>query len=191
LKNILPFDGELFLVKDFCDKETAQGLFDNFLHSLDWQQEQIFLYGLWVKVPRLMCWYGDKGASYHYSGVSHQPLPWTDSLLLIKQQIEAFFPCEFNSVMANLYRNGSDSMGCHADDESELGNNPVIASLSLGEDRLLKFRHHKRKEVLDVTLGHGDLLLMTGVIQHHWRHELPKTKKKKAERINLTFRKVL
>ncbi len=191
MKNILPFDGELFLIKGFYDKDIAQGLFDKLSHSLDWQQEKIFLYGRWLKVPRLMCWVGDKDACYHYSGVSHQPLSWTESLLLIKQQIEAFYPCEFNSVMANLYRNGSDSMGCHADDEPELGNNPVIASLSLGEERLLKFRHHKRKEVVDVMLGHGDLLLMTGVIQHHWRHELPKTKKKKAERINLTFRKIL
>lgn len=191
MKNLLPFDGYLFLVKGFFDSDVAQDLFVNLLHSLDWQEEQIFLYGRWLKVPRLMCWYGDKGAKYHYSGVSHQPLPWTEPLLLIKQQIEAFYPCDFNSVMANLYRNGSDSMGCHADDEPELGNNPVIASLSLGEERLLKFRHHKRKEVLDVVLSHGDLLLMTSVIQHHWRHELPKTKKKKAERINLTFRKII
>lgn len=92
--------------------------------------------------------------------------------------------------MANLYRNGEDSMGCHADDEKELGVNPVIASLSLGDERLLKFRHQNSKQVLDVTLGHGDLLLMAGEIQHHWKHELPKTKKVKTERINLTFRQV-
>jgi len=93
--------------------------------------------------------------------------------------------------MANLYRNGSDSMGRHADNEKELGLNPLIASLSLGEQRLLKFRHQKSKEVLDVLLSHGDLLLMAGEIQHYWQHELPKTKKQKAERINLTFRKII
>jgi len=82
-------------------------------------------------------------------------------------------------------------MGCHADDEKELGHNPFIASLSLGEQRLLKFRHQKSKQVLDVVLNHGDLLLMAGEIQHYWRHELPKTKKLKTERINLTFRKIM
>jgi len=93
--------------------------------------------------------------------------------------------------MANLYRNGADSMGCHADDEKELGMNPVIASLSFGETRLLKFRHQKSKQVFDISLNHGDLLLMAGEIQHHWRHELPKTKKLKTERINLTFRRIM
>jgi len=191
LKNILPFDGELYLIERFYPKNEANQLFDLLLESLIWQQEKIFLYGRWVTVPRLMCWYGNENAEYRYSGVNHQPHPWTDVLLTIKQKIEDFYPCRFNSVMANLYRNGADSMGCHADDEKELGVNPVIASLSLGEQRLLKFRHQKSKRVLDVILNHGDLLLMAGEIQHHWQHELPKTKKLKTERINLTFRKVM
>lgn len=188
MNNLLPFDGELFLIKQFFPSGKADHLFQILLNDLAWQEEQIFLYGRWVKVPRMMCWYGDKGASYHYSGVIHHPLPWTQPLLDIKQEIESSYPCSFNSVMANLYRNGSDSMGCHADDEKELGKNPVIASLSLGEQRLLKFRHSKRKETLNILLSHGDLLLMAGEIQHHWKHELPKTKKAKTERINLTFR---
>lgn len=189
-KNLV-FDGELYLVKGFYQTHEADQLFDTLLHSLDWQQEKIFLYGRWLNVPRLMCWLGDKGANYTYSGVNHQPLIWTDSLLLIKHKIELQFQCSFNSVMANLYRNGSDSMGCHADNESELGMSPLIASLSLGEQRLLKFRHNKSKEIVDVDLHHGDLLLMAGSIQHHWRHELPKTKKKKRQRINLTYRKII
>jgi alkylated DNA repair dioxygenase AlkB len=142
-------------------------------------------------VPRLICWYGDRNADYRYSGVNHQPLAWNEQLLSIQQKIESFYPYSFNSVMANLYRNGADSMGCHADDEKELGKNPVIASLSLGEQRILKFRHQNSKAVLDVPLNNGDLLLMAGDIQHHWRHELPKTKKLKVERINLTFRKIV
>ncbi len=191
MKNILPVGGELYLVKGFYQEDEACHLFTSLLKTLAWQQEQIFLYGRWVKVPRLMCWYGDKNAEYQYSGVNHQPLPWTKPLLSVKQKIQAYYPCTFNSVMANLYRNGTDSMGCHADDEKELGHNPVIASMSLGEQRLLKFRHQKSKEVLDIVLSHGDLLLMDGEIQHHWRHELPKTKKIKTERINLTFRQVM
>ena len=191
MKNKLPFDGELYLVEGFYQTDDAQKLFDDLLAKLAWQEEQIFVYGRWVKVPRLMCWYGDEGACYQYSGVTHQPLSWIEPLLSAKHKIEAYHNGSFNSVMANLYRNGSDSMGCHADDEKELGNKPLIASLSLGEQRLLKFRHQKSKEVLDVMLGHGDLLLMAGDIQHYWKHELPKTKKQKAERINLTFRKII
>jgi alkylated DNA repair dioxygenase AlkB len=189
--NLLPVDGELYLIKSFYQPDEAQTLFSVLLHNLAWQQEQIFIYGRWVKVPRLMCWYGDDGAEYQYSGVNHQPLPWSKSLLSIKQKIQLQYHYSFNSVMANLYRNGSDSMGCHADDEKELGTNPVIASLSFGEKRLLRFRHNKSKKVLDVLLNHGDLLIMAGDIQHHWRHELPKTKKNKTERINLTFRKII
>jgi alkylated DNA repair dioxygenase AlkB len=191
LKNLLAHDGELFLVKGFYNSDIAQQLFDSLLQSLAWQEEQLFIYGRWVKVPRLMCWYADEGISYKYSGVNHQPLPWFKRLLLIKQNIESRYRCQFNSVLANLYRNGSDSVGCHADDEKELGKNPLIASLSLGEERLLKFRHSKSKEVVDVVLSNGDLLLMAGEIQHHWQHELPKTKKKKTERINLTFRNII
>jgi alkylated DNA repair dioxygenase AlkB len=191
LNNILPFDGELYLVKGFYTAQQTQQLFSTLLQDLAWQEEKIFIYGRWVKVPRLMCWYGDENAFYQYSGVNHQALPWTEILLAIRHKIESVYPCTFNSVMANLYRNGSDSMGCHADDEKELGINPVIASLSLGEERLLKFRHQQSKQRLDVILGHGDLLLMAGEIQHHWRHELPKTKKLKTERINLTFRNII
>jgi len=191
LKNILPVDGELYLVKKFYQQHEAEQLFSVLLKSLTWQQEKIFLYGRWLQVPRLMCWYGDKYAEYRYSGVNHQPLEWTEPLLSVKHKIQTFYPCTFNSVMANLYRTGADSMGCHADDEKELGVNPIIASLSLGEQRLLKFRHQKSKQVFDVVLSNGDLLLMAGEIQHYWRHELPKTKKIKTERINLTFRRVV
>ncbi|MFW5443529.1 MAG: alpha-ketoglutarate-dependent dioxygenase AlkB family protein [Methylococcaceae bacterium] len=188
--NFLPVDGELFLIKGFYQPDETSLLFSILFQTLSWQQEQIYIYGRTVKVPRLMCWYGDDEAEYRYSGVNHQPLPWIQPLRVIKQKIELNYPCSFNSVMANLYRNGSDSMGCHADNEKELGLNPVIASLSLGEQRLLKFRHNKSKETVDVLLGDGDLLIMAGEIQHHWRHELPKTQKNKTERINLTFRKI-
>lgn len=189
MKNHLPFNGELYLINNFYPANEAKIIFDELLYNLNWQQEQLFIYGRKVNVPRLMCWSGDKNTHYQYSGVNHQPHPWTKTLLSIKQKIEFFYPSSFNSVMANLYRNGSDSMGCHSDDEKELGENPLIASLSFGEQRLLKFRHSKSKDVVDLFLSHGDLLIMAGEIQHHWKHELPKTKKIKTERINLTFRK--
>ena len=124
-----------------------------------------------------MCWYGDPDAYYRYSGVNHQPRPWTTELQSVRAKVEQQCRCTFNSVLANLYRDGKDSMGCHADDENELGPNPVIASLSLGDERLFKMHHKKRKETLNITAGHGDLLVMAGSLQHHWLHSVPKTKK--------------
>ena len=190
-KNFAPFDGELYLIKQFYRSPEPDQLFATLETGLAWQEEAIFIYGKWVKVPRLMCWYGDPGAYYQYSGVNHQPRPWTKELQSVRAKIEQQCQCTFNSVLANLYRDGRDSMGCHADDEKELGPNPVIASLSLGDERLFKLHHKKRKQTLDITLGHGDLLVMAGTLQHHWVHSVPKTKKIKTPRINLTFLKIL
>ncbi|MDI1230223.1 MAG: alpha-ketoglutarate-dependent dioxygenase AlkB [Methylobacter sp.] len=188
--NLVPFDGELYLIKQFYSLPEADLLFAKLHADLAWQEEAIFIYGRWVKVPRLMCWYGDPGAWYRYSGVNHQPMLWTPALQTIREKVEWQCQCTFNSVLANLYRDGKDSMGCHADDEKQLGKNPVIASLSLGDQRLFKLRHKKSQEKLDIVLGHGDLLVMSGTLQHHWMHSLPKTKKMKMPRINLTFREI-
>lgn len=188
--NFAPSDGELYLVKQFYSRPESDLLFLKFEATLAWQEEALFIYGKWCKAPRLMCWYGDPGACYLYSGVDHQPNPWTDELLAVKDKVERQCLGSFNSVLANLYRDGRDSMGCHADDEKELGRNPLIASLSLGDERLFKLHHKKRKENLEINLGHGDLLVMSGALQHHWVHSIPKTRKLKRPRINLTFRKI-
>jgi alkylated DNA repair dioxygenase AlkB len=189
--NLCPCDGEIYLIKAFYPQSEADLLFAGLYQALAWQEESIFIFGKWCKVPRLMCWYGDPEAVYHYSGVMHQPLPWTIELAAVKDRVEAACGWTFNSVLANLYRDGRDSMGCHADDEKELGINPVIASLSLGDERLFRLHHKKRRSHLDITLGHGDLLIMTGTLQHHWVHALPKTRKVKNPRINLTFRRII
>jgi alkylated DNA repair dioxygenase AlkB len=186
--NLAPCDGQLFLIRGFYPDNEADGWFDRLYLGLAWQQEQLFIYGRWLAVPRLMCWYGDVGARYRYSHVDHAPLAWTDELLQLKRDVEAVCQCRFNSVLANLYRNGRDSMGCHADDEKELGINPLIASLSFGAQRVLRFRHAGLGLKFDVSLGHGDLLIMAGELQHHWKHELPKNRKIDMPRINLTFR---
>ncbi|MGZ5006392.1 MAG: alpha-ketoglutarate-dependent dioxygenase AlkB family protein [Methylobacter sp.] len=190
-ENIIPFDGELYLYKGFYRLSEADLLLEQLKTGLAWQEEAIFIYGRSVKVPRLMCWYGDSGACYRYSGVDHQPIPWTPLLQAVREKVERQCLCTFNSVLANLYRDGNDSMGCHADDEKELGANPVIASLSLGDERLFKLHHKTTKDKLDMVLAHGDLLVMAGALQHHWMHAVPKTKKAKTARINLTFRKIL
>ena len=188
--NLLPFDGELYLIKQFYRSSASSFLFEQLKANLAWQEETIFIYGRWLKVPRLVCWYGNSEACYRYSGVNHQPLPWTKELLAIKENVEQQCHSAFNSVLANLYRDGSDAMGYHADNEKQLGANPIIASLSLGDQRLFALRHKKSKQKIDIILAHGDLLVMAGAMQHHWLHSLPKTKKLKTTRINLTFRNI-
>lgn len=191
IDNLAPSDGELYLLRGFYPSNTADRYFQDLLHGLAWQTEQIQIFGRSITVPRLMAWYGDRTAHYRYSGVDHSPLPWTASLLRIKTDLDSVCQHTFNSVLANLYRDGRDSMGCHADNEPELGKNPTIASLSLGDSRLFRLRHNRSKQTLDIELAHGDLLVMAGTLQHHWRHELPKTRQTKQARINLTFRRIL
>lgn len=188
--NLAPVDGELYCWRGFYDGEAANDWFQRLRNGLAWQQERLFIYGRCLDVPRLMAWYGDPEARYRYSRVDHLPLSWTDDLLRLREDVEVACHASFNSVLANLYRDGRDSMGCHADDEKELGSEPVIASLSFGGTRLLRFRHRSGIKV-DIELANGDLLLMAGVLQHHWRHALPKTRQVKQERINLTFRRIL
>lgn len=191
METLIAFDGELSLQRQFYAPPEADVLMVRLLDELVWQEEKIVIAGKPVKVPRLVCWYGDPDAVYRYSGVSHQPLPWTETLLSIKQRVEDCCGYSFNSVLANLYRDGSDSMGWHADKERELGVNPAIASLSFGAARLFKIRHIKTAETVDIELQHGYLLLMAGALQHHWRHCVPKTRQHKTPRINLTFRRIL
>ncbi len=189
-KNLINSEDQLVLVPGFFAKQAADFFYSQLISSLSWKQEKITVVGKKVMVPRLVSWYGEEQAVYSYSGVTHHPLPWNETLLEINQRIQTFSNFSFNSVLANLYRNGSDSMGWHADKEKELGKDPAIASLSLGDNRLFKIRHNKTGEMINIDLQHGDLLLMSGTLQNHWRHSVPKTKLEKKPRINLTFRKI-
>lgn len=187
---LLRGEDELYLLPQFLHAARASELFATLRAELAWRSERIVTYGRAVPVPRRVCWYGDPGAVYRYSGVAHQPLPWTPTLTALRQRIEATCARTFNSVLGNLYRDGQDSMGWHADNEPELGPAPVIASLSLGAERLFKLRHTRRGATLDITLPDGSLLVMGGELQRHWRHSLPKTRRALGGRINLTFRYV-
>lgn len=189
--NLAAADGELYHLPGFYPPAAAAAHFLSLSERLAWRTERLFLFGRWVLVPRLMAWYGDADAHYRYSGADHAPLPWPPELAALRADMQRACGQPFNSVLANLYRGGGDSMGCHADDEPELGRNPVIASLSFGAARLLRFRHKRLGLKLDLTLGSGDLLVMAGALQHHWRHELPKTRRPVAARINLTFRRIV
>lgn len=190
-EDLVTMDGTLSIIKAFYQRQQADRLFQQLTAEIDWQQEQLFIYGRRVTVPRLMSWHGDPGMHYRYSRIDHPPKPWTETLFRIKADLQQFCNSRFNSVMANMYRNGQDSMGCHADNEAELGSEPVIASISLGESRILRFRHNHNGQTLDVELRHGDMLLMSGTLQQYWKHELPKTGRPKSARINLTYRKII
>ena len=173
---------------DFLSADQAQHYFNRLQDILLWRQEQIQLYGKRFNVPRLQVWYGDKEATYSYSNLSLYPNTWTAELLSLKQGCEQQSATVFNSVLANLYRDGQDSMGMHADDEPELGDEPIIASLSLGAVRTLIFAHKQSKQKVNLPLASGSLLVMKGATQRNWLHGITKRKTAMAGRINLTFR---
>lgn len=172
-------------------QDDALRLFDELRRDIAWQQEEVLIFGQRRLVPRLVAWHGDRGARYMYSGTAHDPQPWTRALARIRSRVQELACRDFNSVLLNLYRDGRDGMGWHADDEPELGRDPVIASVSLGAQRRFCLRHRRRKGVkLDLGLTHGSVLMMAGGTQHHWVHAVPKTARPVGERINLTFRRV-
>ena len=158
--------------------------------ELLWSQDYIKIYGRTVKIPRLQAWYGEPEALYTYSKLEMKPLAWHPVLADLRAKLEEECAAQFNSVLANWYRHGQDSMGMHSDDEPELGVRPVIASLTLGQARgfIMKHKITGQKEVLD--LAHGSLLVMSGDTQANWQHGINKTKKTVADRINLTFRHI-
>lgn len=181
-------DGELVYYPQFFSLQEATLYMHTLMEKIRWQQESMMMYGKPVLFPRLMAWYGDAGSTYAFSGKTYTPEAWTDELRGIKERIEPIAGVQFNSVLLNRYRNGKDSMGWHADDEPELGHNPVIASVNLGASRRFMLRNQEAGLKYELELQHGSLLLMKGALQHHWQHQVPKTAKVSGERINLTFR---
>jgi alkylated DNA repair dioxygenase AlkB len=186
--------GELLLFEDWLSAEDARLYHDALLRDVPWEQKHIVIAGKKILQPRLVAWFGDPDAVYTYSGVRNVPLPWIPALLELKQRAEEAAGAPFNSALANLYRDGQDSMGLHADKEKELGKDPIIASVSLGATRCFQLRYAgKQKKVpgRDLELAGGSLLVMRGTTQHFWRHGVPKEKGPVGPRINLTFRRVL
>jgi alkylated DNA repair dioxygenase AlkB len=183
----LPDGGVLLYDAAFLDAASANLLRDRLHVETSWKQEV----GRGRPFPRLTAWYADPGLVYRYSGVAHHGEGWTPLLLEIKQRVEQAAGAAFNSLLLNLYRHGRDSIGMHSDDEPELGQDPVIASVSLGAVRRFILKHRKTREKLIFDLAHGSLLVMGGSCQHHWLHGVPKTEAVVGARINLTFRRIL
>jgi alkylated DNA repair dioxygenase AlkB len=185
-------DAEVLFYPALFDAAESAYFLDRLTQHIAWEQQNIKIFGKPVPVPRLVAWYGDARKSYSYSGVTMQPLDWTDDLVQIKQRAEAAAGTTFNSVLLNRYRDESDSMGWHSDDEHELGANPVIASVSFGAARSFQFKHKQHAELRQaITLTSGSLLLMRSTTQHYWKHRLPKSKQSYGPRLNLTFRTIL
>ena len=186
----LPLAGaDAMYYPNFIAANESEVLFEQLLAETAWQQDDIKVFGKVYAQPRLTALYAENEQPYSYSNITMYPRPFTPLLLNLKERIEKVTDAAFTTVLLNLYRNGNDSNGWHADDEKELGQNPVIASLSFGATRVFKFREKADKSnTYKLELGAGSLLLMQGATQHLWQHQIPKTKKEVGPRINLTFR---
>lgn len=182
-------DCDILFYPEFYGPEESGQIYNSLLEQTPWRSDTIRLFGKTYDQPRLTAWYGDVGKSYSYSNIVMHPIPFSDLLNGIKKKVEHECGEVFNSCLLNLYRNGQDSNGWHADDEKELGVNPVIASVSFGETRMFHLRHKMDRSMrYKIELTAGSLLLMRGTTQHYWQHQVPKTKRKIDPRINLTFR---
>lgn len=173
---------------DFFNKTEADLLYDKLNHEIDWQQGSIFIFGNEHVIPRLQAWYSATGIDYRYSGKTLQHQELLPTINHLRTLLEKTLQSPFNGVLCNFYRNGDDHMGWHSDDEDSLGANPLIASLSFGAERDFVLRSKITGEKIEIQLGHGSLLVMSGSCQHHWQHALPKRKRVTEPRINLTFR---
>lgn len=187
---LLPLpDAEVLFFSNFLSAPEADSCYQDLLTQTSWRQDSLNFGGKSVLIPRLQAWVGDRKSRYRYSGLALTPLPWTPLLDALKTRVEKVAGAPFNSVLLNYYRNGMDSVAWHSDDEKELGDEPVIASLSLGVTRRFELKHRRRK--LPKTccdLSHGSLLVMGRGIQQNWHHQVPKQPGISDGRINLTFR---
>jgi DNA-N1-methyladenine dioxygenase (EC 1.14.11.-) len=182
-------DADVVFYERFFSPKESERIFGELLNQTAWRHDSINLFGKTMPLPRLTAWYGDMGKSYTYSGIPMDPEPWTPTLKIIKSSIERVCDVDFNSVLLNLYRDGNDSVAWHSDDEPELGENPVIGSVSFGATRKFSLKHKTHPDMkVSLDLTSGSLLVMSGETQHHWLHQIPKTSRKVAPRINLTFR---
>ena len=189
--NILPKDGIVNYYGKIFTATEADHYTDKLLTTIDWKNDESFIYGKLIVTKRKVGWYGDKAFDYTYSKTTKKALPFTKELLEIKKITEEKTGERYNSCLLNLYHNGDEGMGWHSDAEKELKKDGAIASLSFGAERKFLFRHKGDKETVSVFLQNGSLLLMHGTTQTHWLHRMPPTKKVTTPRINLTFRTII
>lgn len=190
-KNLLPKDGVLKYKGRILQAEEADRYFQKLLEDIQWKQDEVMIFGKRIVTARKTAWYAAEEYEYTYSKITRKARIWTPELVELRELTEQVTGREFNSCLLNLYHSGEEGMSWHSDAEAELGKEPAIASLSLGAERKFLLKHKRTKEKLSVWLEHGSLLLMQGQTQRNWLHSLPKTKKVKEPRINLTFRNIV
>ncbi len=179
----------LMLHCGFLDTRDADEMLQILLAQTPWRQDRITIFGKTHDLPRMQQWYGD--VPYTYSGIEIQPQPWTDALARLRVDVQERTGSSFNSCLANLYRDGDDTVGWHSDDEPELGAMPCIASVSLGAERMFVLRHKRWRDLKrKIVLPHGSLLVMSGATQQNWEHTLPRRAGLRDPRVNLTFRSI-
>ena len=184
-------EAEINYFPHFFDKKQADIIFAQLANDIPWQQDTISVFGKTYQQPRLTAFFGNEGKTYSYSNIKMQPHPWNIPMQKIKLYVENVLETSFTSVLLNYYRDGKDSNGWHADNEKELGINPIIASVSFGAERTFQLKHNSDLTLKkSIILEHGSLLLMKGTTQHFWKHQIPKTSKPIGSRINLTFRTI-
>jgi alkylated DNA repair dioxygenase AlkB len=184
-------DGWIIFEPHFYFESEADTIFQRLLKLDSWQQGTVRIFGKEYPTPRLESFHAENGLSYGYSGQRMTTIPFDDTLNSIREKLFSETGFTFNSVLCNLYRDGNDSNGWHADNEHELGKDPVIASISFGASRRFDLKHEKSGEKRSFELTPGSLLIMGGSLQHHWKHQIPKTKVVDSPRINLTFRNIV
>lgn len=188
---LLDHDGKLIYHRDFISKNQAENIFQNLLTEVNWQADVIKIFGKTIITKRKVAFQGDAGIHYTYSGNRKNADLWTPEVRNLKNSIENITGSHFNSCLLNLYHDGTEAMGWHSDDEKEMTPRACIASVSLGAERTMAFRHKHKTASLNFQLETGSLLLMEGEIQEYWQHRLPVRKKVLQPRINLTFRSII
>jgi alkylated DNA repair dioxygenase AlkB len=186
--NLLPCDGTVNYFGPVLTPADTQLYFETLHREITWKNDEAVIFGKRIITARKVAWYGDSDFSYTYSGTTKQALVWTDELAALKSIVEKLTATRFNSCLLNLYHDGNEGMAWHSDDEKSLGRNSTIASVSLGADREFRLKHKRLDEKVSVRLESGSLLVMKDITQTHWLHSIPKSKKIKTPRINLTFR---
>jgi len=190
-QTILNKDGRVDYFPNFITHGDSELYFKKLRAEIPWSKDELIMFGKKITMRRESAWFADGGRSYKYAGINRQGFSWPKPLNTIKERVEEVLDVQFNSCLVNFYFDGNDGMGFHSDDEKMLDSQHPIASVSIGTDRIFKFQHKATREQKEVLLKDGSLLVMNPPCQEYWKHALPKNKKEKNSRINLTFRKVL
>jgi len=190
-RELLPFDGSALLIPRFISSVESTRLFAQLNEETPWEMPEMVMFGKKYPQAGFSTWFTNTNVSYVYSGITRTPHAMTPVLHDVMGRCALVSGAEYNSVLVNLYRDGNDSVSWHSDNEEINGSEPTIASVSLGATRRFDLRHKESGETVRVDLEDGSLLVMSGLSQHCWVHQIAKTKAKVGPRINLTFRRVV